>query len=78
MPAGNPSSKAKGRHGVRTRRLPRVGRDAVLFVVGLLGILHETVIVHGERPTLLLLFGAMVGLPAFIRLDEKRNGSDDR
>lgn len=43
----------------------------MLFGVGILGIVYETVVVHGDRPTLLVLFGAMVGLPAFLRTDEK-------
>lgn len=49
-----------------------VTRDGVLFVVGLLGIAHETLMSRmGERPTLLLLFGAMVGLPLFLRADDR-------
>lgn len=42
-------------------------RDAILFVVGLGGVLHETVLTQAERPTLLILFAAMMGLPAFLR-----------
>lgn len=42
-------------------------RDIVLFVVGLGGVLHETVLTASERPTLLILFAAMMGLPAFLR-----------
>jgi hypothetical protein len=38
------------------------------------GVFHETVISTAERPTLLLLFAAMMGLPAFFRADGKRNG----
>lgn len=58
--------------GQRKRRL-RLTRDGVIFVVGLLGIIHQTLVVHTDRPTLLLLFGAMIGLPAFLRLDDKKN-----
>ena len=48
-------------------------RDAVLFLTGLALIVHEAVIRTGpERPTFLLLFGGMVGLPAFLRADDKR------
>lgn len=50
----------------------RVSRDTILFVVGLLGIAYETLIAHADRPTLLIMFGAMVGLPAFLREDEKK------
>lgn len=46
-------------------------RDIVLFFAGLSGVFHETVIAAAERPTLLLLFAAMMGLPAFLRTDEK-------
>ncbi len=52
-------------------RLPRIGRDGVLFFAGLAGVFHETVIAESERPTLLFLFATMIGLPAFLRSDEK-------
>lgn len=43
-----------------------------MFLGGLAGVAYETLAREGERPTLLLLFGAMMGLPAFIRSDEAR------
>lgn len=46
-------------------------RDVVLFLAGLAGVFHETVIAATERPTLLLMFAAMMGLPAFLRTDER-------
>lgn len=52
-------------------RWPKLTRDGVLFFVGLLGIGHETLISKVDRPTLLFAFMAMVGLPAFLRADEK-------
>jgi hypothetical protein len=55
-------------------RRGKLTRDGVIFIFGLGGIIHETLFSHSERPTLLLLFGAMIGLPAFLRLDEKKNG----
>lgn len=55
------------------RHLPKVTRDGVLFLVGLGGIVHETVIADQADPTLVLLFAAMVGLPAFLRTDERRD-----
>ena len=51
-------------------------RDVALFVGGLLGVTHETVVQDGERATLLLLFAAMLGLPVFIRADE--NGEEEQ
>lgn len=38
-------------------------------------MVHETVLRDAsERPTLLLLFAAMMGLPAFLAGDRDRNG----
>lgn len=54
--------------------MTRARRDLVLFLAGLVGVAHETIVTQAERPTLLLLFAAMVGLPAFLRTDEKKNG----
>lgn len=57
----------------RRRRLRRwkFSRDGVLFFVGIAGIVYEAVSNHGDRPTLLVLYAAMVGLPAFLRTDEQ-------
>ncbi len=46
-------------------------RDTVLFAVGLLGVAHETLISNADRPTLLLLFAAMIGLPSFLGKDSR-------
>lgn len=51
----------------------KVSRDLILFAVGLSGIVHETITSGAERPALLGLFGAMVGLPLFLRADESKN-----
>lgn len=40
-------------------------RDIALFVLGAMGVAHETLMERANRPTLLLLFAAMMGLPAF-------------
>ncbi len=42
-------------------------RDVVLFLGGLAGVAHEVLLTQSERPTLLILFAAMMGLPAFLR-----------
>lgn len=65
-------SKSVSRTKKRKLSLPRIGRDGVLFMSGLAGVFHETVIADSERPTLLFLFATMIGLPAFFRADEKR------
>jgi hypothetical protein len=55
----------------RKARSLRVSRDTILFIVGLLGIAYETLIDAVDKPTLLIGFFAMVGLPVFLRTDEK-------
>lgn len=55
----------------------RVTRDSILFVCGLAGIAYETLVANVDRPTLLVLFGAMVGLPAFLRTDENRKAKEE-
>jgi hypothetical protein len=50
----------------------RITRDLVLFTFGLAGIAYETVVVHVDRPSLLFVFGACIGLPAFLHADEKK------
>ena len=55
-------------------------RDAILFLAGLAGVIHETIYVVEPREPLLILFAAMMGLPAFLRWEDaedkrkKRNG----
>lgn len=46
-------------------------RTAILFTGGLVGAAYVTVVDQTERPTLLILFAAMMGLPLFLRTDEK-------
>ncbi len=48
-------------------------RDTILFIAGLAGIIFVTVTEGGDRPTLLVLFSAMIGLPAFLRSDAALN-----
>lgn len=48
-------------------------RDVILFFGGLAGVFNETVLTSTERPTLLILFAAMMGLPAFLRSDDKNH-----
>lgn len=46
-----------------------------MFVVGLLLTVNEAVFRTGpERPSLLVLFAAMMGLPFVLRADEMRRG----
>jgi hypothetical protein len=50
------------------RRL-RFSRDGIMFLLGIAGIIYETIADNGDKPTLLVLFGAMIGLPAFLHAD---------
>lgn len=59
-----------------TSRFISIPRDSLLFLGGLLGVMHETLFTEADRPQLLLLFAAMMGLPAFLRADESRKKDD--
>lgn len=48
-------------------------RDTVLFIAGLAGVVYETAFENVERPSLLMLFAGMMGLPAFLRRDESND-----
>lgn len=55
----------------------RITRDMVLFVGGLLGIIHETVVREVDRPALLAVFAGMCGLPLYLRRDESDKDKPD-
>jgi hypothetical protein len=48
-------------------------RDLILFTAGLAGVAYETLAVNVDRPSLLLVFAAMMGLPVFLG-----RGKDDQ
>jgi hypothetical protein len=54
------------------RKGVKITRDGILFFAGLLGAVHETLFANADRPALLVLFGGMMGLPAFLRADESK------
>jgi hypothetical protein len=58
------------------QRRRRLTRDGLLFTLGAGGFLHELLVTQGERPTLLLACFALMGVPLFLRADEKRKGDD--
>jgi hypothetical protein len=47
----------------------------ILFFAGLAGVFNEAIVQREADPQLLLLYGAMLGLPAILRSDERKNGS---
>lgn len=53
-------------------------RNLTLFLSGLAGVAHETIITASERPSLLIVFTAMMGLPAVIRRDEKKSPDEEK
>ncbi len=61
----------------RTSRTFRITRDSVLFVAGLGIIIQQTAVgsAASERPYLLAVAAAMVGLPVFSQLTSR---GDDR
>lgn len=49
-------------------------RDIAIVATALVLIIWEAVFRNGpERPTLLLLYTGMLGLPAFLRADQRRS-----
>lgn len=60
------------------RSLPKIGRDTVITATALLLTIFEAVIRSGpERPSLLALYAAMMGLPFVLRADEARRKRSD-
>lgn len=60
------------------REALRAARDVVLFLLGAGGIVHETVFTADERPALIVLFAAMVGMTGIFRSTEVSIGRDRR
>lgn len=72
------NSSRPGGEGPRPNVRWKLGRDSILFLVGIGGIINEAFIRTGEpRTELLILFAGMCGLPAFFRVDEKGHDSKD-
>lgn len=50
----------------------KISRDTILFLGGLSGLVYETISGGQEKPTLIIAFVGMLGLPLFIRNDEDK------
>jgi hypothetical protein len=60
-------------------RIPSGWRDVLLFLTALGLLVNELAIRNGpERPTVLLLLGGLLGAPAFLRSDERRENKQER
>lgn len=55
----------------------RFVRDTGLYVSGLMGVAHEVLLRDDVREGILILLGGMLGLPAIMKQDEKRNKSKE-
>ena len=53
------------------RTWPKLTRDGALFLLGIGIIINEAFVSRVPDPTLLLLGGSLVGLPAFLAKDSK-------
>ena len=53
-------------------------RDLALFLTGIAGIFHETVISQSSDPQLLVLFASMIGLPTVLARDKKAKEKDGK
>jgi hypothetical protein len=62
------------RRGVR---IPKLTRDAGIYLLGIFILLHETLIAAGDRPTLVYAACALLGLPIVMRVDEFRHRDDE-
>lgn len=59
-----------------SQKLPsgfRSVRDILMFLIGASGVAYEALVMKTERPTLLLLYGALMGLPYIMNRDEKNS-----
>lgn len=48
-------------------------REVILFFAGLAGVAHETIQYGTERPSFLVLFAGMMGLPLYLAKDKEAN-----
>jgi hypothetical protein len=53
-------------------------RDRIIFITGLAGVAYETLVTNAERPALLVLFASMLGLPAFLKKDDKNADIEEK
>ena len=68
---------AKAKKWYKNDRLIQAVRDAVMFVVGVAGVVYETVTPADARPILVGVFVAMLGLPFALALDRTATKKDD-
>ena len=53
-------------------------RDGLIFLGGLTLTIYEAVFRDAERPSLLVLYAAMMGLPAVLNADKRKSEPDEK
>lgn len=48
-----------------------------MFVVGIAGIIHQTLLTSGDRPYLLAVFTAMLGVPVYLQSAAKPMAAEE-
>jgi hypothetical protein len=51
-------------------------RDMLLFLGGLFGVLHQEFVASDPKPALLVFYGAMMGLPAYLNFPLRRSNGN--
>jgi len=57
-------------------RWPKIGRDTILLLIGAIGFLHEVWLASADRYSVIAGSLALMGLPFYLRADEKRERRD--
>jgi hypothetical protein len=60
-----------GSRRTRPVAVPPFLRDVTLFFGGVIGVFYETIFTQADRPYLLVVFAAMMGLPTFFASSNK-------
>jgi len=61
----------------RRKKHLTISRDTLLFVVGLALTINEGLFRKAERPSLLILYGAMMSLPAYLQAATTRKAKKE-
>lgn len=59
----------------RWQRWDKRVRDAVLFIIGIIGVVNELFYEPEPRAGALIFLASILGIPFVLRADEKRRGS---
>jgi hypothetical protein len=51
-------------------------RDALIFIVGIIGTIHELFVIVDPRPYALVFLASLIGIPFVMSRDEQRRDKD--